>query len=50
MDEGKIIESDETFIRGLEGQPKCKDGYAHKNVVLTLVERGGSALVVLYDR
>jgi hypothetical protein len=41
--EGKIIESDETFIGRLDGQPKRKDGYAHKKLVLTLVERGGSA-------
>jgi transposase-like protein len=41
--EGMVVEVDETFIGRLEGQPKGKDGYAHKNVVLTLVERGGSA-------
>jgi transposase-like protein len=40
---GKVVEADETFIGRLEGQPKGKNGYAHKNVVLTLVERGGSA-------
>jgi transposase-like protein len=40
---GEVIESDETFIGRLEGQPKGKDGWAHKNVVLTLVQRGGSA-------
>lgn len=40
---GEIVESDETFIGRLEGQPKGKDGWAHKNVVLTLVQRGGSA-------
>ena len=40
---GKVVEADETFIGRLHGQPKGKDGYAHKNVVLTLVERGGSA-------
>jgi transposase-like protein len=40
---GSIVEVDETFIGRLEGQPKGKDGYAHKNIVLTLVERGGSA-------
>src|SRR3954466_14102407 len=39
----KIVESDETYIGRLEGQTKMKAGYAHKNVVLTLVERGGSA-------
>jgi transposase-like protein len=40
---GGVVEVDETFIGRLEGQPKGKDGYAHKNVVLTLVERGGAA-------
>ena len=40
---GGTIEADETFIGRLKGQPKGKSGYAHKNVVLTLVERGGSA-------
>jgi len=40
---GGIVEVDETFIGRLEGQPKSKKGWGHKNVVLTLVERGGSA-------
>src|SRR6195256_5988001 len=40
---GKIVEADETFIGRLEGQKKAKSAWAHKNVVLTLVERGGSA-------
>ena len=40
---GGIVEIDETFIGRVEGVPKQKAGYAHKNVVLTLVERGGSA-------
>jgi transposase-like protein len=40
---GKTVEADETFIGRLEGQPKAKGGYAHKNTVLTLVERGGRA-------
>src|SRR6266481_1558641 len=40
---GKVVEIDETFIGVLEGQPKRKHGWGHKNVVLTLVERGGSA-------
>jgi hypothetical protein len=38
---------DETYIGRLEGQPKKKKGRTggttHKNTVLTLVERGGSA-------
>lgn len=39
---GSIVEVDETYIGRLEGVPKQKSP-AHKNVVLTLVERGGSA-------
>ncbi len=40
---GKFVESDETYIGRLEGVPKQRHGGAHKNVVLTLVERGGPA-------
>lgn len=40
---GKTVEVDETFIGRLEGVPKQKSGSAHKNVVMTLVERGGIA-------
>jgi transposase-like protein len=40
---GSVVEVDETFIGRVEGVPKQKSGSAHKNVVLTLVERGGSA-------
>ena len=40
---GKVVESDETFIGRKKGVPKPKAGFAHKNVVLTLVERGGDA-------
>jgi transposase-like protein len=40
--DGGIIEVDETYIGRLEGVPKQKSP-AHKNVVLTLVERGGLA-------
>ncbi|MFI5014472.1 MAG: IS1595 family transposase [Hyphomicrobiales bacterium] len=40
---GKAVEVDETFIGRLEGQPKGRSGRGHKNTVLTLVERGGSA-------
>jgi transposase-like protein len=39
---GRIIESDETYIGRLQGQP-AKGGTSGKNIVLTLVERGGSA-------
>jgi len=39
---GKTVEVDETFIGQLEGQPKKgRTAWANKNVVLTLVERGG---------
>jgi transposase-like protein len=40
---GQPVEVDETFIGRLEGAPKARAGWGHKNVVLTLVERGGSA-------
>src|SRR5712671_6518647 len=40
---GKTVEVDETYIGRLEGQPKGKSGFAHKNTVLTLIERGGSS-------
>jgi len=39
---GKVVESDETYIGRLASQP-AKSGPATKNIVLTLVERGGSA-------
>jgi transposase-like protein len=41
---GKIVEVDETYIGRMEGQVAPKlGGSSHKNMVLTLVERGGSA-------
>jgi transposase-like protein len=40
---GKFVEVDETYIGRLQGQPKRRAGGAHKNMVMTLVERGGSA-------
>jgi transposase-like protein len=40
---GKTVEVDETCIGRLDGCPKARAGSGHKNVVLTLVERGGSA-------
>jgi transposase-like protein len=40
---GAVVEADETYIGRLEGQKKRKAGFAHKNTVFTLVERGGSA-------
>jgi transposase-like protein len=39
---GKVVESDETYIGRLAGQ-RAKGGTSTKNIVLTLVERGGSA-------
>jgi transposase-like protein len=42
--DGQTVEVDETYIGRLEGMPKNpRGGGAHKNIVLTLVERGGSA-------
>jgi transposase-like protein len=40
--EGQIVEIDETFIGNKKGF-EVKRGYRHKNAILTLVERGGSA-------
>ena len=40
---GKFVEVDETYIGRLADVPKQRGGGAHKNVVLTLVERGGIA-------
>jgi transposase-like protein len=41
---GKVVEVDETFYGRLQGAPKKgRSAWANKNVVLTLVERGGSA-------
>jgi transposase-like protein len=40
---GKVVEADETYIGRLEGQVKPRGGSSHKNMVLTLVERGGLA-------
>jgi hypothetical protein len=40
---GKTVEVDETYIGRLEGQPKPRTGGSHKNIVLTLVDRGGGA-------
>jgi transposase-like protein len=39
--EGEVIEADETYIGTKKGLTKQRGG-AHKNVVLSLVERGGS--------
>ncbi|MDE2364264.1 MAG: IS1595 family transposase [Hyphomicrobiales bacterium] len=40
---GSTVEVDETYIGRLADVPKQRTGGAHKNIVLTLVERGGSA-------
>lgn len=40
---GAIVEVDETFIGTKRAKAPKARGYAHKNAVLTLVERGGSA-------
>ena len=40
---GKTVEADETYIGRLAGVPKLANSGAHKNIVLTLVERGGRA-------
>jgi transposase-like protein len=48
---GGIVESDETFVGTVQGEGgrkaarkrKTRGGWSHKNAVLTLVERGGSA-------
>jgi len=41
--DGGIVEIDETYIGRKEGVPQGHRGGHHKNIVLTLVERGGSA-------
>lgn len=41
--EGMTVEVDETYIGRIAGYPKLKGGAAHKNTVVTLVERGGRA-------
>ncbi len=40
---GKTVEADETYIGRLKDTPVKTGGAAHKNTVLTLVERGGVA-------
>ncbi|MBX9596646.1 MAG: IS1595 family transposase [Roseomonas sp.] len=41
--EGETVEIDETFIGTKHKKPDGARGYAHKNAVMTLVQRGGSA-------
>jgi transposase-like protein len=40
---GGVVEVDETYIGRLRDVPKPPHGGSHKNIVLTLVERGGAA-------
>ncbi len=40
--EGRTVEVDETYIGTKHKKPDGARGYAHKNAVLTLVERGGA--------
>jgi len=40
---GGVVEVDETYIGRLRDVPKPPHGGSHKNIVLTLVERGGGA-------
>ena len=40
---GKVVEIDETFIGQKYAKPEGARGYAHKNALMTLVERGGRA-------
>src|SRR5271156_6380796 len=41
--EGEIVEIDETFIGLKDGRTKARQGYGHKRVVLSLIQRGGKA-------
>jgi transposase-like protein len=40
---GETVEADETYIGRIDGEKKRRVGFGHKNAVLTLVQRGGSA-------
>jgi transposase-like protein len=41
--EGNTVEIDETYIGNIKGAPKRRRNVQHKNMVLTILERGGSA-------
>ncbi len=41
--EGATVEIDETFIGVKQAKAPIGRGFAHKNAVMTLVQRGGSA-------
>jgi transposase-like protein len=47
--EGSTIEADETYIGRVKGIPKRRGSSVHKNMVLALVERGGSARSFVVD-
>ena len=40
--DGETVETDETLMGKVEGAPKRR-GTGHKHVILSLIERGGSA-------
>jgi transposase-like protein len=48
--EGQTVEVDETYIGTKKGFKKPRGGGSHKNVVLALVERGGSVRSFHIDR
>ena len=48
--EGGVVEIDETYIGQREGVEKAKHGSSHKNVVISLVERGGEVRSFHVDR
>jgi transposase-like protein len=48
--EGQTVEVDETYIGTKKGSKKPRGGGSHKNVVLALVERGGSVRSFHIDR
>ena len=47
---GQTVEADETFIGKKHGHKKGRGGHAHKNAVLSLVERGGAVRSFHIDR
>ena len=48
--EGAIVEADETFIGKKKGEHRRSGGYAHKQVALSLVARGGELRSFVIDR
>jgi transposase-like protein len=47
---GGVVEVDETYIGRLKGAGDVRGGVAHKMKVLSLVERGGRARSMVFDR